>query len=120
MGYPQPPRSVFFSANTNGVANTDTTHTLVASPGAGFGLRVSFIGMSYAPNNTGNVELRNSVAGEFQHCMQCGPTGPSSQLLIPGPGFALGAATALRTVSRSNVITQAFRVAVYYYIDTLQ
>jgi hypothetical protein len=119
MAYTQLPASVFLALTTNGVANTDTTHTLVAAPGVGQRLRVSALGYSYAPANTGVVELRSGLAGNLFFGLDAGPTGPGAELIIPEPGYALAGNQALTGISRSNVITQAFRVWVYYYTELL-
>jgi hypothetical protein len=119
MPYLIQPTPVFAALNTSGVINTDVTHTLVGAPGLGLAYRVSFVCISYAPSNTGAVEIRNGTSGEFQIAMECGPTGPGDWRILPPPGFLLAANTALRVVSRSNVVTQAFRILVHYFIDNL-
>ncbi len=119
MAYVRPPTGFFTSLNTSGVVNTDITHTLLAAPGAQNAYRVSLICMSYAPANTGVVELRSGLAGNLAVAMAAGPTGPGNQMEIPEPGYLLAVNQALTIISRSNVVTQAFRVVVWYYIDNI-
>ncbi len=120
MGYSFPPLVVNVTVNTNAVANTNTTHTLLAAPGAGKAYRIVGYRVAGVPAGTGNVrsELQGAgVTGSIAHMQY--PPGGSDDWHAPDPGVQLAANEALQEIDSSNVVSQNLRMIVYYYLDTV-
>lgn len=117
--YSRPPNVDLVAFNTNAAANTDTTTTILAAPGAGLRYRIAFIDVFYNQSVTG-VTRHQFSAGPWGCSIGApGQGGDSRHKNFPEPGITLAANTALTDTHASSVATQGMRVVVGYYIDRI-
>jgi hypothetical protein len=122
--YVRPPLVLFTSFTTNAVINTDTTTIIIPGPGAGLANRV--VGIKFFANQsvTGVVRLAVQGAtfgffyGDTIGALAAGGGSPAGYN-FPEPGILLPANDNVSVVHAATVVSQAMRVAIYYYIDTL-
>ena len=123
MAYRVPPRVNVFSAFTSAVAGTDTAHVLIAAPGVGFALRISFASVSLKENFAANIVRFRPiiVATHLPWTVNLGNgTKASDQIVFPEPGFLVTVNTALSWDSTpSAAVAVSFTVVIGYYVDGL-
>lgn len=106
------------SANTNAVANTATTHTVLAAAGANKRYRVWAWGYAGVQNNAaGFIRLFLSEGATLLDSIVKSST-DSAERSIPG-GLAMSTNTALTMTSFGTVTGQPFNGFVWYTIEAI-
>lgn len=119
--YLQPSQVVADSRNTNGVANTLNTVTLVAGA-ANTRHRLSWVTLTINQQDTGIivVQIRDNVTLAVLASLAVSPQTPSAFIQLPEPGnFITAIGSGIQASNISNVATQGFQMQVGYYIDTV-
>lgn len=119
MPYLFPPLLATTSFNTNAAPNTNTTTNILAAGGANTRYRIMGIHIAGLPANTGKIRAQWQTTAPTTFAHMGFVPGASDDLFWQEPGLQLDDNVGIDIQHSSDVATQGLRIAIYYYLDTV-